>query len=35
MTENIVYWYTEDDVFEALRERIFTKEVRELFGDAD
>lgn len=35
MTENIVYWYAEDDVFEALRERIFTKEVRELFGSAD
>lgn len=35
MTKNIVYWYTEDDVFEALRERIFTIEMRELFGSAD
>lgn len=35
MTKNYIYWYTEEDVFEALRERIFTKEVRELFGNAD
>ena len=35
MTKNFVYWYTEEDVFEALRERIFTKEMRELFGSAD
>ncbi len=35
MTKNIVYWHTEEDVFEALRERIFTKEVLELFGNAD
>ena len=35
MTKNYMYWYTEEDVFEALRERIFTKEVRELFGNAD
>ena len=35
MTKNYIYWYTEEDVFEALRERIFTKDVRELFGNAD
>ena len=35
MTKNYIYWYTEEDVFEALRERIFTKEVRELLGNAD
>ena len=35
MTKNLIYWYTEEDVFEALRERIFTKEIRELFDDAD
>ena len=35
MTKNYIYWYTEEDVFEALRERIFTKEVRELFDNAD
>lgn len=35
MTKGYIYWYTEEDVFEALRERIFTKEVRELFGSAD
>ena len=35
MTKNFVYWYTEEDVFEALRERIFTKEMRELFDNAD
>lgn len=35
MTKNFVYWYTEEDVFEALRERIFTKEIRELFDNAD
>ena len=34
MTKNFVYWYTEE-VFEALRERIFTKEMRELFDNAD
>ena len=31
MTKNLIYLYKEEDVFEALRERIFTKEVRELF----
>lgn len=35
MTKNYIYWYTEEDAFEALRERIFTKEVRELFDNAD
>ena len=35
MTKNLIYWYKEEDVFEALRERIFTKEVRELFDNAD
>lgn len=35
MTKNLIYWYTEEDVFEALRERILTKEVQELFGNAD
>lgn len=35
MTKNFVYWYTEEDVFEALRERIFMKEMRELFDNAD
>ena len=35
MTKNFVYWYTEEDVFEALRERIFTKEMCELFDNAD
>ena len=35
MTKNYIYWYTEEDVFEALRERIFTKEVRELFDNAE
>ena len=35
MTKNYIYWYTEEDVLEALRERIFTKEVRELYDNAD
>ena len=35
MTKNLIYLYKEEDVFEALRERIFTKEVRELFCNAD
>lgn len=35
MTKNFVYWYTEEDVFEALRENIFIKEVHELFDNAD
>ncbi len=35
MTKNYVYWYTEEDVFEALRENIFIKEVHELFDNAD
>ena len=35
MTKNLIYLYKEEDVFEALRERIFTKEMRELFGNAD
>ena len=32
MTEKRIYFYTEEDVFEALRERILTKEVREHLG---
>ena len=35
MTKNLIYLYKEEDVFEALRERIFTKEMRELFDNAD
>ena len=35
MTKNYIYWYKEEDVFEALRERILTKEVQELFDNAD
>ena len=35
MTKNFVYWYTEEDVFEALRERILTKEVREHLGSEE
>ena len=35
MTKNLIYWYKEEDVFEALRERILTKEVQELFDNAD
>ena len=33
MTKNLIYWYKEEDVFEALRERILTKEVQELFDN--
>ena len=32
MTDNYIYLYSEEDVFEALRERILTKEVRKHFG---
>lgn len=35
MAKKYIYWYTEEDVFEALRERILTKEVRELFDNAE
>ena len=35
MTKNLIYWYKEEDVFEALRERILTKEVRELYDKAE
>ena len=35
MTKNLIYWYKEEDVFEALRERILTKEVQELFNNAE
>ena len=35
MTKNLIYWYKEEDVFEALRERILTKDVQELFDNAD
>ena len=35
MTKNLIYWYEEEDVFEALRERILTKDVQELFDNAD
>ena len=35
MTKNLIYWYKEEDVFEALRERILTKEVRELYDTAE
>lgn len=35
MTKNYIYWYKEEDVFEALRERILTKEVQELFNNAE
>lgn len=35
MTKNLIYWYKEEDVFEALRERILTKEVRELYDNAE
>ena len=35
MTKNYIYWYKEEDVFEALRERILTKDVHELFDNAD
>lgn len=35
MTKNLVYWYKEEDVFEALRERILTKEVSELYENAE
>lgn len=35
MTNNYSYLYTEEDVFEALRERIFIKEVRELFDNTE
>ena len=35
MTKNLIYWYKEEDVFEALRERIFTKDVQELFDNVD
>ena len=33
MTKNLIYWYKEEDVFEALRERILTKDVQELFDN--
>ena len=32
MTDNYIYLYSEEDVLEALRERILTKEVRKHFG---
>ena len=35
MTKNLIYWYKEEDVFEALRERILTKEVQELFDNTE
>ena len=35
MTKNLIYWHEEEDVFEALRERILTKDVQELFDNAD
>ena len=35
MTKNLIYWYKEEDVFEALRERILTKDVHELFDNAE
>lgn len=35
MAKNIIYWYTEEDVFEALRERILTKELREHLGSEE
>ncbi len=35
MTEKRIYFYTEEDVFEALRERILTKEVREHLGNEE
>ena len=35
MTKNLIYWYKEEDVFEALRERILTKDVQELFNNAE
>ena len=35
MTKNLIYWYKKEDVFEALRERILTNEVQELFDNAD
>ena len=35
MTKNLIYFYTEEDVFEALRERILTKEVQELFDNTE
>ena len=35
MTKNLIYWHKEEDVFEALRERILTKEVRELYDTAE
>ena len=35
MTKHLIYWYEEEDVFEALRERILTKDVQELFDNAD
>ena len=35
MTKNYIYWYTEEDVFEALHKRNFINEVRELLCNAD
>ena len=35
MTKKLIYFYTEEDVFEALRERILTKEVREHLGSEE
>ena len=35
MTKNLIYWYKEEDVFEALRERILTKDLHELFDNAE
>ena len=35
MAKNIIYWYTEENVFEALRERILTKELREHLGSEE
>ena len=35
MTKNLIYWHKEEDVFEALRERMLTKEARELYDTAE
>lgn len=35
MTKNLIYWYTKEDVFDALHKRNFINEVRELLDNAD
>ena len=35
MTDNYIYLYSEEDVLEALRERILTKEVRKHFCEKE